>query len=72
MNTTEFHIVLNIIFNFTGCLHRRSYGNRAQYGLVKHLLTNYSTDVRPIEHNNKTITIYVGIAVNQLIDMVLK
>ena len=38
--------------------------------LLKHLLTNYDKRVRPILNAKKNITIYVGITLTQIFDMV--
>ena len=43
-----------------------------EHGLVRHLLTNYSTTVRPVEHHDHQIVVSVGIAINQLIDLVCR
>ena len=38
--------------------------------LITHLLANYSAEVRPVDKHSKPITVYIGVALNQLIDVV--
>ena len=46
--------------------------SREQYGLVNYLLSNYSKIIRPVQHHNDTIVVSVGVALNQLVDLVCR
>ena len=41
-----------------------------EFDLICHLLNNYSVNVRPVRSVDTPVVVYVGVVLNQLIDMV--
>ena len=62
--------IVNAYFYLMYLILDPAFSNSIEFNLIKHLLTNYSINVRPAESVDVPVTVHVGMAVNQLIDMV--
>ena len=47
------------------------FGDVSEYYLIQNLTTNYDVNVRPVSDHTATVNVYIGLALSQIVDLVI-
>ena len=47
------------------------FGDVSEYYLIQNLTTNYDVNVRPVSDHTSTVNVYIGLALSQIVDLVI-
>ena len=58
--------IYKLVLFFVGVI-----GDVLEYHLIQNLTTNYDVNVRPVSDYTSTVKVYIGLALSQIVDLVI-